>query len=378
MRKWTSPWVLAVAALAHPGCGARAPRGPTVALVTHDEAGREGSLDGEIRTAEAALPVVLERRTLPERASTTPTLETDFGAVRTAYDDGDLEGCLAGLPDDEALRDALASGLRDEVGRALFWRMACLRALGRVDEAETVAREHAARGLPIPADVGAANAVAETMLRDAHRAASASAPVLVTITSAPVGALVSVDGATTEWTTPAEVPLVPGPHLVVLRLPTYAPEVRALEAASQVTTPVQAELSLLEPAPAASALHDALETGAALDADVSLALLATALRTRSLLLVSRDSDRTRAALFGTADAEGARAIVRGERVGDHESDVEGLLRDVLVRARLIAPPTPFYELPELWISVAAAIALGVGVTLGVTLQPEPVTRVVLP
>lgn len=358
-------------------CAAATPRGPTIALV-EDAADDTAALDEAVHAAEPHLPVVLERRALPEPAATTSaTPSHDFAAARAAYDDGDLERCLASLPDETAITAALARGDRIEASRGLYWRMACLRALGRTDEALVVAHEHAVRRLPLPPDVGAANATAETLLRDAHREVSARALVRVHVTSVPAGARVAVDGESTTQATPTDLDVPPGAHLVTLSLPTYAP--RALDVvATSDTAPVAMTLTPLEPDAAAAALHAALDRGAALDADVSLALLGASLRARSLLLVSRDADRLRAALLGTGDADGVATIVRAERVGEHTDDVEGLLRDVLVRGRLVAPPPPFYELPELWIAVAAAVAIGVGVTLGLTLQPDVHTRVVLP
>jgi hypothetical protein len=197
------------------------------------------------------------------------------------------------------------------------------------------------------------------------------------VTSDPPGAAIAIDGAPTAETTPADVALVPGAHLVTLSLAAHAARSTEVFAAADAA-PVSLALSPLEPEAAAAALAERLRGGAAPDADLSLALLRTALRARSVLLVSEDADRTQAAVIGTADADGQDTIVRGERVGDATHDLEGLLRDVLVRARLVAPPPPFYELPEFWIGVAAAIAVGVGVTLGVTLQPEPQTRVTFP
>jgi hypothetical protein len=358
-------------------CGGATPRGPTIALLGQASDADAAELDARVHEAEAHLPVVLERRTLAPRVPSEAVAAYDFASVRAAYDDGELDRCIAALPDDAAVARALERGDRMEASRALYWRMACLRALGRVDEAAAVAHEHAVRALPIPPDVGAANATAETLLRDAHRDVSALAPVRVQVASEPAGARIAVDGAPTERLTPAELDLPAGAHLLTLSLPTYAAESVEI-VASEDAAPIALTLTLLEPEPALAALHDSLDAGEALDADVSLALLATALRARSLVLVTRDADRLRAALIGTGDAEGMRTIVRGERVGEHTDDVEGLLRDLFVRGRLVAPPPAFYELPELWIAVAAAVAIGVGVTLGLTLQPDVHTRVVLP
>lgn len=375
MRKKTSKVPLALLALVLAGCGATTPRGPTIALVEDDV--DDTALDTELRDAETHLPVVLERRAIPDAAGPSETVEHDFASARTAYDDGDLERCLSTLPDDTAIGAALAAGDRTTASRALFWRMACLRALGRTDEAALAAHEHAVRDLPLPTDLGSANASAETLLRDAHREVSALPRVSVHVSSEPSGAHVVIDGEATTQLTPADVEVAPGSHLLTLSLPTREP-VSIEVATSEASAPVTVTLAPLEPDEAARAFHAIVDAGAPFDDDISLALLQSSLRARSLVLVSRDSDRLRAALIGTADEDGASTIVRAERVGEHTSDVEGLLRDVLVRGRLVAPPTPFYELPELWILVASAVAIGVGVTLGLTLQPDVHTRVVTP
>jgi hypothetical protein len=333
------------------------------------------ALHAAIAQAAPELPVTLEVRERPARAARAAATPLDFANVRSAYEDGDLEGCLAALPDAAAIDAMLADGDTATASRALFWRMACLRALGRLDEALAVAREHAARGLPIPADAGAANATAETLLRDAHRDASAAARASITVTSTPAGAEIAIDGAPTGTTTPATLAVAPGAHLVRALLPTYAARATTVRAESGTTAAVTLELAPLEPEAAVAALDLTLDAGAPADGDVPLALLATALRARSLVLVTRGDDAARAALITTADD--GRHVVRAERVGEHATDLSGLLRDVLVRGRLALPSTPFYELPELWIAVACAVAIGVGVTLGVTLQPPPHTRVVI-
>jgi hypothetical protein len=358
-------------------CGGPPPPRPTVALVAETSGGDRAALDTALREAGARLPVTLTARALPDAPSAPTVTVPDFAAVRTAYDEGDLEGCLSSLPDGAAMLASLERGDRTTASRSSFWRMACLRALGRTDEALAVARDHASRHLPLPPDVGAANPTAETMLRDVEREVSASAPRWVRAVSTPPGASIAIDGEPSAQTTPADLALSPGAHLITLSLPTYATRsaevVAADEAASLAVT-----LTPLEPEPAASALHDALARGMSLDADVSLALLAISLRARSLVLVSEDRDRVRAALIGTGDEGGTPTIVRAERVGEQRHDLEGLVRDVLVRAQLAAPPPAFYELPEVWIAVAAAVALAVGVTLGLTLQPDVHTRLVVP
>lgn len=359
-------------------CGASATRGPTVALVLEASGGDASELAARVHAAESHLPVTLEPRTAPPAPEGPPAAALDFARVRTAYDDGDLEGCLAAIAGDAVVASALERGDRDEASRALYWRMACLRALGRTDEALEVAREHAARELPIPPDVGAANATAETMLRDAHREASSGPRAHVDVQSEPSGAAITIDGAPTGMLTPAVIETRPGPHLVTLGGGTLAPRSLAVLATADRAVEARVALLELEPDPAARALHRTLASGAAADADTSLALLALSLRARSLVLVLAEDDRVRASLYGTGEEDGARRIVRAERVGDRTSDVEGLLRDVLVRGRLMAPPPAFYELPEVWIAVAVAIAVGVGVTLGLTLEPEVHTRVVFP
>lgn len=362
--------------LAVAGCAAASVTRVHVPLVIEAQGDELSRARTEIDRASADLEVDLATVEAPVVAPTEASASVDFASVRRAYDDGELELCLSTLPSAERVEEALRAGDRTTPSRALFWQMACLRALGREEEARVAASEHAARELPLPDDLGAANAIAETMLRDAHRAAAGYARVPITIETTPPGARVAIDGLVRTEITPAAPMLLPGRHLVRVSLPTFASEDVSIDVIEGRTlTPIAITLVRSEPEAASRALEARRQEGRALDDDVSLSLLVVSLRSRALVLVSRDADRTRAALVTLEDDAITGTVVRAERVGRDQWDVRGLLEDVLVRGSLLAPPPELHERPELWIAIAGAVIVGAGIALGVTIQPDVRTRV---
>jgi hypothetical protein len=376
MRKTTIvPASLALLAWLATGCGASTavrPRVPIVVVATEDDRAR---LADDLLRFEAELPVALAPEEVPAPPSATLTERPDFGGVRRAYDDGDLESCLGVLPIESHLDAWLEEGDRVTASRALFWRMACLRALGRDEEARAAALDHAARGLPLPDDLGAANAVAETMLRDAHRAVAAASPVPVRLETSPPGAEIAIDGLPRDELTPSTLALAPGRHLVRVHAPTFAPRTWTIEVRDAAPEPIVLELARAEPEPTARALSSRLSEGHALDDDLSLSLLVVALRSRATVLVSRDGDRSRAALVTLEDDALRGTVVRAERVGEAQWDLRGLLTDVLVRGSLMARPPEIHERPELWIAIAGAVLVGAGIAVGLSIEPDVRTRV---
>ncbi len=372
----TPALVIASFVLVLAGCAAGTVTRVHVPLVIEAQGDEIVRARSEIDRAAADLEVELAPVEIPEVSLLASSEPVDFASVRRAYDDGELEACLSALPSAERMEEALRVGDRTTPSRALFWRMACLRALGRDDEAHLAASEHASRELPLPDDLGAANTIAETMLRDAHRASAAAARVPITIETTPPGARIAIDGLSRSEITPAAPMLLPGRHLVRVSLPTFAPRDVAVDiAAGQSVAPITIALARSEPEAALRALAERRDEGRALEDDVSLSLLVVSLRSRALVLVSRDADRTRAALITLEDDAVSGTVVRAERVGRDQWDVHGLLQDLLVRGSLLAPPPEIYERPELWIAIAGAVIVGAGIALGVTIQPDVRTRV---
>jgi hypothetical protein len=365
---------LAVAGLAT-GCGASSVTRPPVPIVFAASVEDRARFADDLPRFDNELPVALTPEEVPAAASEAAAERPDFGGVRRAYDDGDLETCLAALPIETQLDAWLEEGDRVTASRALFWRMACLRALGREDEARAAALEHAARGLPLPDDLGAANAVAETMLRDAHRAQAAATLVPLRLETSPPGAEIAIDGLPRDELTPSTLALAPGRHLVRVHAPTFTAHTWTIDVRDTVLEPIVVELARAEPEPTARVLSSRLSEGHALDDDLSLSLLVVALRSRATVLVSRDGDRSRAALVTLEDGALRGTVVRAERVGEAQWDLRGLLTDVLVRGSLMARPPEIYERPELWIAIAAAVLVGAGIAVGLSIQPDVRTRV---
>ncbi len=364
----------ALAILVLSGCSAAAPPRPTVPCVL-EAPGDEARLGVLIEQASGELPIEVSVVPLPVAPAVATRTSFDFASLRTAYDDGDLERCVASAPDDTLVVEWLRARQRDDASRGLFWRMACLRALGRTAEAEAAANEHAARALPLPADVGAANAIAEALLRDAHRRTAELPRVGLTIEADPVGATLEIDGAERPERAPTTLELAPGPHLVRITSPTFAVHEVSVELRAGEPASLEVALTRAQPADALADVAERRAISSSLDEDVSLALLTVALRTRAFVLVSRDADRTRASLVTLADDAEHAEIVRAERVGAAQWDLQALLSDVLVRGELMARPRELYELPELWIAIGAAVLVGVGVTIAATLPPDVRTRV---
>jgi hypothetical protein len=378
MRKTTivtaASLVLAVTSLAA-GCGASSATRARVPIVFAASAEDRARFAEDLSRFEAELPVALAPGEVPV-APTAPVVDRpDFGVVRRAYDDGDLERCLAVLPIESQLDTWLEAGDRVTASRALFWRMACLRALGREDEARAAAHDHAARALPLPDDLGAANAVAETMLRDAHREVAANSPVPLRVETAPPGAEVAIDGLARDELTPCTISLAPGRHFVRVSAPTFAPRASSLDVAGAPAEAIVLALSREEPEPIARVLAARRSEGHGLDDDLSLSLLVVALRSRATVLVSRDGDRSRAALVTLEDDALRGTVVRAERVGEAQWDLRGLLTEVLVRGSLMARPPEIYERPELWIAIAGAVLVGAGIAVGLSIEPDVRTRV---
>lgn len=374
MRKTIVTAALVLAALAA-GCGASTavrPRVPVVLVANEDDRAR---ITADLSRFEAELPVALAAESVPSAPIAAAAARPDFGGVRRAYDDGDLEACLAALPIETQLDAWLDEGDRVTASRALFWRMACLRALGREAEAQASALEHAARALPLPDDLGAANAVAETMLRDAHRAVAAATLVPVHLETIPPGAEIAIDGLLRDELTPSTLALAPGRHFVRVHAPTFAPRTWTLEVRDAPPEPMVIALARAEPEPIARALTSRLSEGHSLDDDLSLSLLVVALRSRATVLVSRDGDRSRAALVTLEDDALRGTVVRAERVGQAQWDLRGLLTDVLVRGSLMARPPEIHERPELWIAIAGAVLVGAGIAVGLSIEPDVRTRV---
>jgi hypothetical protein len=118
-----------------------------------------------------------------------------------------------------------------------------------------------------------------------------------------------------------------------------------------------------DPALAISQWSARRAAGDEVDSGRSARLLATALRApRLLLLTSGDGGLVRGALAidGVVQA-------RGER-----DDVPALVRDLLVRARVMEPSMPLWKRWPFWLAVGAA-AVATGVTTGVLLANRPVT-----
>jgi hypothetical protein len=119
----------------------------------------------------------------------------------------------------------------------------------------------------------------------------------------------------------------------------------------------------LEPAApelAASQWRKRVEKGDALDSALSLRLLSTSLRAPRLVVLA--SDPATPKLLRGALAIDGQLIVRAERSGD----AEGLMRDLLVRGKVVEEAPSIFARWPFWVAVGVAVAAGVttGIVLG--------------
>src|SRR5207249_3731017 len=103
-----------------------------------------------------------------------------------------------------------------------------------------------------------------------------------------------------------------------------------------------------------------------IDSAPSVRLVSKALRAPRLLLLVAEREAAGTRLRGTAAIDGDVAA-RAERV----SDPAGLVRDLLVRSRVVEEPAPLYRRPLFWIAVGVAAA---GAATGTLIAATPHVR----
>jgi hypothetical protein len=315
----------------------------------------------------ATLPVSLRLEAAPT-AETSPAATSPWparlAAARTAYVTTDFAKCLQQLEGDAAPAELLAAGERGLVARLLAWRVACHTGARQPELARAAAWALAAFQVPLPDDVASMTPEAETLLARAQSEVGARPLVKVRLESNPAGASVELDGRPVACTTPCEMELLEGAHVVRMSADGYTPAWRVLARADGPVT--------LEPAApelAAAQWRRRLEKGDALDSTLSLRLLSTSLRAPRLVVLA--SDPATPALLRGALAIDGQLVVRAERRGD----AEGLMKDLLVRGRVVEEAPPLYARWPFWVAVGVAVAAGV-TTAVVVVNQDPRTSVV--
>ena len=306
----------------------------------------------------ATLPVTLRLEPAPSTEVATPA-SSDWperlAAARSAYVTTDFAACLSQLEGDSAAAELLASGERLLASRVLAWRVACHTGARQPEPAHAAALALAVFQTPLPEDVASMTPEVETLLVRAQREVGSRPMKKARIESVPAGASVELDGRPVACTTPCSMELLEGAHVIRLSADGYTPTWRLLAATD---TPITLEPAA--PELAASQWRKRVEKGDALDSALSLQLLSTSLRAPRLVVLA--SDPATPKLLRGALAIDGQLIVRAERSGD----AEGLMRDLLVRGKVVEEAPSIFARWPFWLAVGVAVAAGVttGIVLG--------------
>lgn len=341
---------------------------PSVTLVTHGPAAD----DVRRQLASLELPVELRDVDAPRTATAdAPTGDTParLAAARKAYVAADFTTCLRELEPGHLVPDALARLDRTTAARVLTWRAACHVGSNQPELATRAAEALAAAALPLPDDVTRTSPEVEALLAHAQHTVAALPVSALAVTASAPGASVAVDGRPEVCNAPCRVELPPGSHLVAVSADGYAPASRVVTLSPDGGA-VDVALTAAEPELAARQWVTRTAHGEAVDSPRSLWLLSGALRAPRLLLVTTSPEQP-GVLRGALAVDGTVAA-RAER----EGDAEGLVKDLLVRGRVVEEAPPLYKRWPFWVAVGAAVAAGV-TTAVVVANQNVVTRVEL-
>jgi hypothetical protein len=317
--------------------------------------------------ASAELPVTLRLESspaVPPSSQGTSPWPARLAAARTAYVTTDFAKCLAQLEGDGAAPELLAAGERLLVARLLAWRVACHTGARQPELARAAAMALAGFQVPLPEDVASMTPEAETVLVRAQSEVGARPLTRVRLESSPSGASVELDGRPVSCTTPCDMDVLEGTHVVRMSADGYTPAWKLLARADSGL-----QLEPASPELAATQWRQRLSRGDALDSALSLRLLSTSLRAPRLVVLA--SDPATPNLLRGALAVDGELLVRAERRGD----AEGLMKDLLVRGQVVTEAPPIYARWPFWVAVGAAVAAGVTTTV-VLLNQDPRTTVV--
>lgn len=300
-----------------------------------------------------SLPVQLKLTDAPAAsvgASATPSpWPTKLAAARKAYVSAGFAECLKQLEGDAAAAELLSSGERLLAARLLAWRTACHTGANQPQPARAAAEALAAFQLALPEDVGSMTPDVEALLARTISSVSATPMRKVRVESTPSGASVEVDGRPAACTTPCTVDVLAGAHVVRLSVDGYTPawKLVAEEAPPAFT------LEAASPELAATQWRARLQHGDAFDSEASVKLLSSALRAPRMAVVTSEAAAPKT-LRGALTIDGV-LTTRAER----EGDAEGLMRDLLVRGKVVEEAPPLYQRWPFWLAVGvAAVAAG--------------------
>jgi hypothetical protein len=311
----------------------------------------------------SGLPVVLTAPTLPP-AGPVPTPVTDEAVLtaRKAWVQADFQRCLTTLSDDVLVTGALIRQDLTLAARALAWRVACKLGARQAEGARRDARWLAALRLPLPPDVGVMTPEVETMLTVAARVVDEESAVPLAVNSPAPGATVALDGRPGACIVPCRMELRRGVHVIEVSAEGSTARSAVVTAGDQGVETTLA-LDPADPALAMGQWAARRSAGDEVDSGRSAKLLSVALRAPRLLVLTMGE----AGLVRGALAVDGLVQARGER-----DDVPALVKDLLVRARVVEPSVPLWKRWPFWFAVGAAV-VATGVTTAVVLVNRPVT-----
>ncbi len=343
-----------------------APGAPSVTLVVE---GPDAAKTKQALTA-ATLPVEVRVAEVPEAAAPEAPLATEWpnrlAAARTAYVSAKFTECLATLEGDAAADELLATGQRLLAARLLTWRAACHTGAHQPEPARAAAEALARFQLPLPEDVASTTPDVEALLARASTDVGLRPVTKRRIDSVPSGASVELDGRPASCTTPCAMELLEGAHVLRLSADGYTPRWQVV---SGEVAPIT--LAAADPALAAAQWKRRSARGEALDSEASVRLLSMSLRAPRLVVLTTDP-------LAPATQRGALAVDGALTARAHrEGDPAGLLKDLLVRGKVIEEAPPLTKRWPFWLAVGVGVVgLGVATAVVVTTQ-RTVTHVEL-
>lgn len=281
-------------------------------------------------------------------------------AAASAFASADFARCSHAL-DEVALRALLARSRRDLAARALLWRAACALADDRRADAERAAEALATLELEIPAVVTRPDV--EALVASALAAAAARPRQTLLVRSNAREGQVWIDGAPPQCATPCRVALRSGEHFVTVRADRFEPATIATLVVDREAS-VTVWLSAASASRATEQLRARERDRVAPDSADSMALLSVATAAPRLARIDVERERGSSRMRAVLAIDGVIAS-RSERRSDaspRDQDADALLRELLVRGRVIEPTVPVYASPWFWVAIGAAAAAGVSVS----------------
>ncbi len=305
------------------------------------------------------------------RAELAPSARDDQGAAladraiaalalaSTAFQQADFARCSHAF-DHVSTDELLAHARRDLASRALLWQVACAVADERADDARAFAAQLATLELEVPTVVTRPDV--EALIAAQIAATSAQPRRAVHVRSSAARTVIDVDGRPSVCRAPCELSLRPGAHVLHASADRFEPTSSVIRVRDDGATDVSLSLSAASAARASQqwARRDAREFDSA--ESVALLSVATASPRLAVIQVERERASTRLRAVLATDATVAARSERRASLAVRDGDGVALLRELLVRARVIEASRPVYESPWFWVGIGAAAVTGAAVT----------------